>query len=364
MKAVVAREYGGPDALAVEEIPLPRPGSGQIQVRIRATALNPADLRTLSGVLRGLTPLEFPYVLGSDFAGTVTEVGPDVTRFAVDDEVFGVGLPRATGKMATMLSTPPSLTTGTMAQYAVFEADTPAIARRPDNLDAERAATLPIAGLTALSLLRAGRFEGSGKEPSASGQAVVLVAGAAGGVGSAVVPLLAAAGVHVIATAIPDDDQYARDLGAAEVIDYHSVDIVAETMRRHPEGVDALINLAMSGPALVETSRVVRSGGQLLNAAFPSPDPSAFDGAGLVVQTVYSTAGPGDLDRLAEHALDNTLPSTISRRYTLEQAPQAYADLVNTHVRGKLLVTVAPETSVATAVPISNAAGRTGVPVE
>jgi NADPH:quinone reductase-like Zn-dependent oxidoreductase len=250
-----------------------------------------------------------------------------------------------------------------MAQYAVFEADTPAIARRPDKLDAERAATLPIAGLTALSLLRAGLFEVSGKESSAAGQGVVLVTGAAGGVGSAVVPLLAAAGVHVIATALPDDDQYALDLGAAEVIDYHSVDVVTETMRRHPEGVDALINLALPGPALVEASRVVRPGGRLLNAAFPSPDPSAFDGAGLTVQTVYSTARPGDLDRLAAHALDNTLPSTISRRYTLAQAPQAYADLVNTHVRGKLLVTIAPETSVATAVPISNAVRRTGASI-
>jgi NADPH:quinone reductase-like Zn-dependent oxidoreductase len=157
------------------------------------------------------------------------------------------------------------------------------------------------AGLTALSLLRAGRFEVSGKESSAAGQGVVLVMGVAGRVGSAVVPLLAAAGVHVIATAIPDDDQYALDLGAAEVIDYHSVDVIAETMRRHPEGVDALINLALPGPALVEASRVIRPGGRLLNAAFPSPDPSAFDGAGLTVQTVYSTARPGDLDRLAAY---------------------------------------------------------------
>jgi NADPH:quinone reductase-like Zn-dependent oxidoreductase len=341
MKAVVAREYGGPEVLAVEEIFVPQPGPGQIQVRIRATGLNPADLRTLSGVLHALTPLEFPYVLGSDFAGTVTEVGPGVARFAVGEEVFGVGLPRATGKMATMLSTPPSLTTGTMAEYAVFEADTPAIARRPEKLDAEHAATLPIAGLTALSLLRAGGFDpDSGQYPLTHGKA--LVTGAAGGVGGAVVPLLAAAGLHVIATAVPEDERYVRDLGAADVIDYRSVDTIAETRRRHPDGVDTLINLALPGPALVEASRVLRPGGQLLNAAFPSPDPSAFDGTDLAVETAYSTARPGDLDRLAAYALDGTLTSTISRRYALAQAPRAYADLVHTHVRGKLLVTVAP----------------------
>lgn len=329
MRAVVARGYGGPEVLAVDEIAEPRPGPGQVQVRIHATALNPADLRTLSGVLRDLTPLRFPYVLGSDFAGTVTETGPAVPTYAVGDEVFGVGLPRATGRMATRLSDPPSLTTGTMAEYAVFEADTPALARRPDRLAPEHAAALPIPGLTALSILRA-----------ASATGTVLVLGAGGGVGGAVVPLLAAAGARVIATAIADDEAYLTGLGAAELIDYRTVDTVTETRRRHPEGVDTLVNLALPGPALVDASRVLRPGGRLVNAAFPSPDPAAFDGRNVTVETVYATARPGDLDRLAGYALDGTLPSTISRRYPLARAPRAYADLVYRHVRGKLVVTM------------------------
>src|SRR4051794_939897 len=95
MRALTARLYGPPDVLAIEDIPAPRPGPGQIQVRIHAAAINPADLRTLSGVLRETFPLTFPHVPGSDFAGTVTEVGPGVTRFTQGEEVFGVGLPRA-----------------------------------------------------------------------------------------------------------------------------------------------------------------------------------------------------------------------------------------------------------------------------
>lgn len=334
MRAVVAHGYGGPEALAVEELPAPRPGPGQIQVRIRASAVNPADLRTLSGALRDLTPLRFPYVLGSDFAGAVTEVGPRVTRYAVGDELFGVGLPRATGRMATMLSDPPSLTTGTMAEYAVFEADTPALARRPDRLDPRQAATLPIAGLTALSVLRAG-----GVGPRAALGRTVLVVGAAGGVGATLVPLLAAEGAHVVATALPADERYLTDRGAADVIDYASVDTVTETLRRYPRGVDTLVNLALPGPALVRASRVLRPGGRLLTAAYPSPDPAALAGMDLTVTTVYATAGPGDLDRLAASALDGTLPATVDRSYRLADAPRAYADLVRTHVRGKLVVT-------------------------
>lgn len=331
MRALVARRYGAPDVLAVEDIPAPRPGAGQIRVRIRATAINPADLRALSGALRELAPLTFPHVPGSDFAGTVTEVGPDVTRFVAGDEVFGTGLPRATASMAAMLSTPPSLTTGTMAEYAVFEADTPAITRRPPGVAPHHAAGLPIPGLTALAVMRAGRFEAGER---------VLVTGAAGGVGGAVVPLLAAARAHVIAAAIPEDDRYVRGLGATDVIDYRTFDTVAETLRRYPDGVDAVVNLALPGSALVEVSRAVRPGGRVLNVAFPSPDRSAFDRADLRVDTVYSAARPGDLDQLAALAMAGTLPVTVSRQYPLDEAAQAYDDLVHTHVRGKLLVAV------------------------
>ncbi|HEV2634992.1 MAG TPA: NADP-dependent oxidoreductase [Actinocrinis sp.] len=334
MRAVVADRYGPPQVLVVRDLPVPQPGPGQIQVRVRAAALNPADLRTLSGVMRDFAPLTFPHVPGSDFAGTVTEIGPGVTRFAPGDEVFGVGLPRATVAMAAMLSAPPSLTTGAMAEYAVFEADTPAITHRPVGLAADHAATLPIPGLTALAVLREGGFEAGER---------ILVTGAAGGVGGAVVPLLAAAGAHVIATALPEDDDYVRGLGATDTVDYRSFDTSVETLLRYPGGVDAIVNLALPGPALVELSHAITMGGRgrLLNVAFPSPDPAAFDRTDLTVRTVYGAARAGDLDQLAALAVGETLPATISRTYPLDQAAQAYIDLADTHVRGKLLVAVA-----------------------
>ncbi|MFI5719905.1 NADP-dependent oxidoreductase [Nocardia sp. NPDC051750] len=330
MRAVVARKYGSPAGLSVEDIPVPRPGAGQVLIRMGAAALNPADLRSLSGVLKESAALTVPHVPGSDFAGTVAEIGAGVTRFAVGDEVFGVGLPRAAAAMAAMLSSPPSLTTGAMAEYAVFEAVTPALAHRPPGLAREHAATLPIPGLTALALVRAGRVT--------PGQRV-LVIGAAGGVGGATVPLLTAAQLHVIATALPEDEDYVRGLGAAEVIDYRTLDTVTETLRRYPHGVDAVVNLALPGSALVAVGEAIKPGGRLLNAAFPSPDPADFERTDITVERVLSHASPGDLDHLAAQAMTGVLPSTISRVFALEQAPRAYAELVETHVRGKLLVT-------------------------
>jgi NADPH:quinone reductase len=330
MRAVVAREYGSASVLSVEDVAVPRPDAGQILVEVRAAALNPADLRSLSGVMKQAAPLRFPHVPGSDFAGMVVELGAGVTRFAVGDEVFGVGLPRAAVAMAAMLSTPPSLTSGAMAEYAVFDAGTPALALRPPGLTPEHAATLPIAGLTALAVAQAGGFLAGER---------VLVIGAAGGVGCTTIPLLAASRLHVIATALVEDEDYVRGLGAAEVIGYRGADTVAETLRRYPDGVDAVVNLALPGAALVRVTEAIRPLGRVVNVAFPSPDPSLFDRADLRVQTVLSHAGPGDLDQLAAKAMAGILPCTVSRRFPLERAPRAYSALAHTHVRGKFVVT-------------------------
>jgi NADPH:quinone reductase-like Zn-dependent oxidoreductase len=329
MRAVIADDYGPPESLTVGELPVPRPGDGQIQVRVRASALNPGEARMLGGALREMAPLSFPHVIGGDFAGTVTGTGAGVTRFRVGDEVFGLGLPRTMTALAGQVASPPSLTTGTLAEYAVFEADTPGLTFRPAGLAAERAAALPTVGLTALPLLRAG---GHGRGD------VVLVIGATGGVGSVLVPLLASAGVHVIATASADDDGYVRGLGAAEVVDRRARDTAGEVLRRHPGGLDGVVNLALPGDALVEASRVIRPGGRLLTIVFPAHEPSAFAGRDLTVETVLTTARPGDLDVLAERAVDGTLPVTIGRRYRLADGARACVDLLREHTRGKLVV--------------------------
>ncbi|GCE00297.1 NADP-dependent oxidoreductase [Embleya hyalina] len=331
MRAIVAHGYGPPTGLTLAEVPIPEPGPGRIRVRIAATALNPADLNTLGGAFGDLVPLAFPHVPGSDFAGTVTDVGAGVTRFAPGDEVFGVALPRAAVGMAAMLADPPSLTTGTAAEYAVFEADSPALAPRPAGLSAERAAALPIVGLTALAVLRAGRFRAGDR---------VLVIGATGGVGSAVLPLLAEAGVHVIATAGAVDAGWVRGLGAGEVVDHHAVDTVADVARRYPASLHGVVNLALPGDALTGHPALIRPGGRLLNIAFPAPDPADFADRDITVETVYGAARPGDLDALAAHALAGTLPDPIGARYTLADGVRAYVALREEHTRGKIVVTI------------------------
>ncbi|MBO2455853.1 NADP-dependent oxidoreductase [Actinomadura barringtoniae] len=331
MKAVLADEHGSAEVLRVADLPVPQPSEGQIQVRVAAAALNPADLKMLAGP----TPLHFPHVPGSDFAGTVSEIGPGVNRFSVGDEVFGYALP--TPDAAGLVSDPPSVTTGTMAEYAVFEADTPALAFRPEALPAARAAALPTAGLTALPVIRALETSRRTDSPDRGKTVKVLVIGAAGGVGSVLVPLLAEAGAHVIATALLEDQEYVRRLGAREFIDYWAVDTIDETLRRHPDGVDAVVNLGLPGDSLTYAERAIRRRGILLNVTFPQPDPADFR-ADLTVETLLAWAGPGDLDALAEKAAEGVMPDTAGRVFALGEGAEAYDVLQNEHTRGKIIV--------------------------
>jgi NADPH:quinone reductase-like Zn-dependent oxidoreductase len=320
MKAVVVTGYGPPEQYTVADVPVPRPGPGQIQVRIAAASINPADIRLPSGEFRDTVPLEFPHVPGNDFAGTVSEVGPGVTAFGVGEEIFGQAVPRVLRAMAG--ATRPSLSTGTLAEYAVFEADTPLLTHRSRGLAVTDAAALATAGLTARSLIATAQLrEGE----------TVLVVGATGGVGTAVVPLIAAAGVRVIATATAADTDILRRLGAHETIGYPEAE--------YPSGVDAAFNLTLPGDRLTEIAGAIRPGGRLLTITYPVPQQEDIGRDDVDLRFVLDLDGRhGGMREVCQLAAGGRLPATISRRYTLDQGAQACVDFVHEHTTGKLVV--------------------------
>ncbi len=323
MRAVVATGYGPPELYEVAEVPVPRPGPGQLQVRIAAASINPADVRVPSGDFPGLG-LEFPHVPGNDFAGTVSEVGPGVTAYRAGDEIFGQSVPRVLRGMA---GDRPSLSTGTLAEYAVFEADTPLLAHRPAGLPVDAAAALPTTGLTALVLLGT-----AGVRPGDT----VLVVGATGGVGTAVIPLLAAAKARVVATATEADAALLRDLGADTTIGY------AEAA--YPTGVDLAFNLTLPGDRLTGVARALRPGGQLLTITYPVPEPGSVGRDDVDVRFVMDLdATYGGMREVGEAVVRGDLPATISRRYRLDEGPRACVDFAREHTTGKLVVLVAEE---------------------
>jgi NADPH:quinone reductase-like Zn-dependent oxidoreductase len=315
MKAVVAHRYCPPEEHTIAEIPVPEPGPGQIQVRIAAASLNPADVRLVSGDFRDTVDVPFPHVPGNDFAGTVSALGQGVTQYAVGEEIFGFATPRALRHMGSS-----SLSTGALAEYAVFEAETPFLARRPDGLDIEQAAALPTVGLTARALMASAEVEPGAK---------VLVVGATGGVGTALLPLLASTGAHVVATARDADADLVRSLGAAEAVGYDD----------YPAGVDLAFNLVLPGDALERLVAAVRPGGRLLTITFPPPAPHDE----VDIRLVLDMEGRhGGMAEVARDAAAGRLRARIAARYEFADAVRALTDFARRHKTGKLVVRVRP----------------------
>jgi NADPH2:quinone reductase len=314
MKALIANDYGPPAQLTVAEVSDPKPVRGQVLVAIEAAALNPFDLKLVTGATGESSEIQFPYIPGMDGAGTVAAVGEGVTRFAGGEQVFGFF----------------GQTPGTIAEHAVIT-DGPYLAARPVGLDAVRAAAIPESGLTATSLVRAARLK--------AGQSV-LVVGASGGIGMFVLQLAAGAGAVVLGTAIAEDSEYVRGLGATETLDYRASDIIAETLRIHPDGVDVVFDLVNAGPTLAGSARAVRPGGQLISP-LGGPDAAALERESITVTYtgLSATREAGDLDDLGARVAAGSLTVEIGGVYELEDAPQAFVDFAERHTRGKLVVT-------------------------
>ena len=176
MKAVCIHDFGGPEVLRYEAVPIPEPTADQILVRVRAAGVNPVDWKIRQGLF-GATPL--PQIMGSDFSGVVDSTSPDVREFHPGDAVFGV-----VGEES-----------GSYAEYTL--APISRVARKPEALDHLHAAALPIAALTAWQAL----FEVAGLKPGQK----VLIHAAAGGVGSFAVQFARWKGAQVIGTAFGEE---------------------------------------------------------------------------------------------------------------------------------------------------------------
>lgn len=311
MRALIARDYGPLSALEVGETPKPSVEPGSVLVEIEAAALNPFDVKLLTGQARAMMSITFPYIPGMDGAGKVAAVGEGVTDFEVGDQVVGFFRERA----------------GTVAEYALIRAAS-FLTRRPEGLDAQTASAIPEAGLTAKALV-----DGAQAQPGQK----VLVIGATGGIGIFVVQLLARAGAHVIATTTPVDSKHLQDLGATQLIDYKIRDVVEAIDELYIDGIDVVIDLIGSGDALTHSAEALRDGGRLVS---PLCGPSEFERDIEVVYTGASATEPADLEWLVEQVAADKLKVEVSRTYSLDDARQAYLEFSTRHKRGKVVILV------------------------
>jgi NADPH:quinone reductase-like Zn-dependent oxidoreductase len=302
-------------AIELGDVPTPSATEGTVLIRVKAAGLNAIDNGLASGMMAGMMPHEYPLVLGRDAAGVVEAVGDGVTDIAVGDEVFG-----------HVLLAPP-IQAGTLAEYAVLPAAS--VVAKPQGLDFVTAAALPLAGAAAAQSVDAVNPQ--------SGQ-TILVNGADGGVGSYAVQLLAARGVNVIATGTPESAARLRELGASTVIDWTAGSVVDQVREAHPDGIDALVNVAGFDPAQVPAG-AVRSGGRIASTT-ALPDEQTLSAAGLTGTSIMARPLREVVAPLAEQAANGALKVSVSSVVPLAEATDALGALAAGKANGKIVVTL------------------------
>jgi len=307
MRAVVLTAFDTPPALR-DDIPAPSPAPNEVLVRVHASSVNPVDASIAAGLLRQMgVEYEFPVVLGRDYAGVVETLGADVTEYRPGDDVFGF-----------VLHANPNAHEGAWAELIAVPQDH-SIARAPEGIDVTRAAATPLAGITAMLSVDA-------LELSAGDTA--LIVGATGGVGSFAVQIAARAGATVLAPALPEDEAYLRHLGVSEVLPRDG-DVGAVVRERHPDGVDAVLDLVSYAPGAFDAA--LKSGGRVAS-------PNGVAGEGLGRTNVMAVPTRENLERLGALLADRRLRVPVQATYELAQAPDALAALGTSHTRGKLAI--------------------------
>jgi NADPH:quinone reductase-like Zn-dependent oxidoreductase len=320
MKAIVVDRYGSPDVMRLEEVEAPVPDDDSLLVRVRAAALNPYDWHCLRGIpyfMRFMFGLRGPKSrrLGLDFAGTVEAAGASVSGLAAGDAVFG-------------------MRGGSLAELLAVRAD--AVARKPESLDFVQAASLPLAGLTALQGLRAAGGLRAGQE--------VLIIGASGGVGTLAVQLAREMGARVTGVCSAANVELVRSLGAQRVVDYTREDYAQSGTR-----YDRIFQLAGTDSparcrrALTPQGTLVLSSGDS-NGRWLGPLVRFVQGAALspfVGQTLVGLGtknSRGDLERLSALVAEGKLGPVIDRTHPLAEAAEAMRYLETGRARGKVVV--------------------------
>ena len=307
MKAIQAHDYGGPEVLVLEQAQLPQPNADQVLIKLKAAGVNPADWKYRLGAYKQFMPLQFPWTPGMEGSGIIEAVGANVTAFKKGDEVYGI-------------------VSGGYAEYALAKANE--IQLKPTSLTFEEAASLPVGVLTAWGAVKAAKVE--------AGQRV-LVHGAAGGVGAYVVQLAHWKGAHVTGTASARNLEFAKSLGAEDVIDYqatpfetvvHDMDVVIDTV---------------GGDIPERSFQVLRPAGTFVTVAARLAEDA---GQAQKVKAIGAGRAPAEnLKQISELIEAKQLQPVTGALFPLGNAREAHELSQTSHGRGRIILQIGNDKS-------------------
>jgi len=309
MKAVLFETHGGPEVLHLAEVPDPIAAPGEVVVDIHAASVNAADYKVRQGGgAYGSSNVRLPHILGRDFSGVVSAVGPDVTDLEVGDAAFGVCDQGIEGAYAEKIAIKAAI-----------------IAKKPARLSHAEAAAMALTSLTALWAL-----EDTAKlKPGET----ILIQGGAGGVAGFAIQLAKHLGATVIATASAHNHDYVRQLGAIRVIDYNEEDfsqVVADC--------DVVFD-TVGGDVQVRSYAVLKPGGRLVWIA---PAPAGFEPTRKDVEVLRPgvARGRAHLERMLALLEAGAVSPPAITRFKLADAAEAHRISESRHLQGKLVFEV------------------------
>jgi NADPH:quinone reductase-like Zn-dependent oxidoreductase len=328
MKAAIYTRYGPPDVVQMTDIEKPVPNDDEVLIRVRAAAVNPYDWHFMRGepylvrIAAGGLRKPKDARLGADVAGEIEAAGRNITQFKPGDAVFGS-------------------CHGAFAEYACASESN--LAKKPDSVTFEQAASVPIAAFTALQGLRRGGLTKDGKmQPGQK----VLINGAAGGVGTFAVQIAKSFGAHVTGVCSTSNVEMVRSIGADQVVDYTQEDFT-KGARRYDVVLDCVGNHSFSECRRVMNLRgiYVGAGGTTdnwmigpLTRAIKALVLSWFVSQKQVM--VLAKPSKEDLTFMGELMAIGKVTPVIDKRYGLREVPEAVRYLEAGHARGKVVITV------------------------
>lgn len=306
MKAAIIKDYG--KQVEISEVPVPELSEDSVMIEVHAASINPIDNIVKSGYVKDLIQITFPFIMGYDVSGVVTEVGAKVSKFKIGDEVY---------------SRPNQMNAGSISEYNVVREEE--LALKPSRLTHEESASIPLAGLTAYQALTT-------KGNLQKGQKVLIHAGA-GGVGTLAIQIAKHLGAEVAVTTSRTNFDLVKNLGADVVIDY-------KTQRFEEELSDYdLVLDSMGGDILKNSFKIVKKGGSIISIKGQDTEGLAnkYD---VNFEAFFMWPSGEMLSQLAQLFDDGVLKTTIDRSYSFDRVQEAYDYLQTGHAKGKVVIKI------------------------
>ncbi|MEH2396851.1 NADP-dependent oxidoreductase [Nostoc sp.] len=304
MKAIVIKAYGNDDVLNYADIERPKPKADEVLLKVHVAGVNPVDWKIRNGLGERLG-LKLPIVLGGEIAGTIERIGDDVSGFKEGDAVYGI------------------ISSGGFAEYAIAKMGD--IAPKPRSLDFENTAAIPLGALTAWQAL----FD---LAQLSSGQRI-LITGASGGVGSLAVQLAKAKGAYVIGTASGRNEDFVRNLGADEFVDYTKQNFEAVV-----KDVDVVFD-AVGGDTFEKAFKTLKKGGFLVTSvAFPSEEKAQE--LGVKAARVHCKPNADQLAAISALVDEGRLKAHVATVLPLLEVKKAFQLSESGRTRGKIVLQI------------------------